>query len=87
MSLRHSCQPNIGIAGKNKIVALCKIRRGAELTIDDSTTEADLRWHKKCSCGAKSCRGLVRSVQFLPEEIYKKCLPYVSDYIQKVRRS
>lgn len=86
LSLRHSCRPSIGIRGKNEVVALHDIARGTELTIDDSTTEADPRWHKKCNCGEKNCRKIIRSVQFLSEKIYRSYLPYVSEFIKEIRK-
>lgn len=81
--LKHSCQPNTVLTGKNEVLALSEIQQGEELTIDDSITELDPRWKRKCNCGEKNCRKVIRSIQFLPEEIFKKYEPYVSDFASK----
>jgi hypothetical protein len=86
-SLRHSCDPNVGISGERDVVSLRTIRAGEEIRIDDSITEAQPGWNVKCDCGAKLCRGIVRSVQYLPEEIFEKYLPYVPAFIQEAYRS
>lgn len=84
MAVRHSCQPNAGFSGKNIVVAMKDIAANQEITIDDSVTEADHFWHEKCHCGAKNCRGIIRAIQFLPAAIYKKYLPFISEYLKKV---
>jgi len=81
--LNHSCNPNMGIKGKVTFVALRKIKKDEELTIDYSITESDKFWKMKCKCGAKNCRKIIRSVQFLPKNTYKIYIPYVPRYFQK----
>lgn len=85
--LRHSCAPNVGLNDSREVIALRAIRRNEELAIDDSITEADPRWRKRCSCGAKNCRGVVRSIQFLPQAAFRKYLPYIPSFLQQVYRS
>ena len=82
--LNHSCNPNMGIRGKLLFVALRDIRKGEELNFDYSTTEDDLLWRMKCSCGAKNCRKIIHSVQSLPKNTFHRYLPYISAYFQKV---
>lgn len=84
--IQHSCNPNAGFSKKNTVMAMKTIKAGEEITIDDSVTEADPNWHTKCNCRAKNCRKDIRSIQYLPEEIYKKYLPFIPDYMQKVYR-
>lgn len=86
LSIRHSCQPNAGLDKKNIVVAMKTIKAGQEITIDDSITEADPNWHEKCNCGDKNCRKIIRSIQYLPEKNYKKYLPFIPDYMQRVYR-
>jgi SET domain-containing protein len=81
--IRHSCAPNVGIKGVSSVVAMKNIRPGEELTIDDSMTEADIRWQRRCHCGSKQCRGLVKSVQFLTSKLFEKYKPYMSDFVKK----
>lgn len=85
LKFEHSCRPNLGMRGNDEVVALREIRCDERLTIDDSITEADPSWHKKCNCGESNCRKIIRSIQFLPEEIYQSYLPYVSNFIKKMR--
>jgi len=84
LAIRHSCNPNAGFGKQNIVVAMKTIHANQEITVDDSVTEADPNWHAKCNCGEKNCRGIIRSVQYLPEKIYKKYLPFISEYMQKV---
>lgn len=82
--INHSCNPNVGIKGRVTVMALRDIKEGDELTIDYSTIEGDTRWEMECLCGEKNCRKVIRSVQFLPKEQFKKYLPYVPTYFQKL---
>lgn len=82
--LNHSCEPSAGIKGKVAVVALKDIREGQEITIDYSTIEGDERWRMNCSCGSDKCRKIVKSIRYLPEEVYRSYLPYIPRYFQKL---
>ena len=82
--LNHSCSPSVGINGTVKLVALHDLKEGEELTIDYSTIEGDTRWEMKCKCGEANCRGIIRSIHFLPELQFNKYLPYISSYFKKI---
>lgn len=82
--LNHSCDPNTGIKGTVTFVALRDIRVGEELTIDYSVTEEDLNWMMKCSCGSKTCRKVVRSINYLNQKTIKRYLPFVPTYFKRV---
>lgn len=82
--LNHSCDPNMGIKGKVIFVALRNIKPNEELTFDYSTTEDDIFWKFKCNCGARKCRKVLYSIQYLPKPVFEKYLPYVPTYFQKV---
>jgi len=83
--LNHSCDPNSGIKGTVTIVALKQIKKGEHITIDYSITEGDKYWRLagKCKCGAKNCRGTIRSIHYLPKRIYVKYMPYIPQFLQK----
>ena len=83
--LNHSCNPNSGIRDKVVIVAMRDIERGEEITLDYSITEADPYWKMKCKCGNRNCRKIIRSIQFLPEEIYRRYEPFVPEFLRRVR--
>lgn len=84
--LNHSCEPNAGVKGSVTIVARKNIKEGEHITIDYSTTECDPFWDldDDCKCGAKNCRKVICSIQSLPVRIYRKYLPYIPTYFQKV---
>lgn len=96
--LNHSCNPNAGVRGQitiddnqtakgqYEIVALKNIKEGEEITIDYSIIEGDDLWEMECRCGAKNCRKVIRSVHTIPPQQFKKYLPYVPDYFQKLYR-
>lgn len=81
--INHSCNPNAGSRGKVTILAMKGIKKDEGITIDYSTTEEDPYWRMKCNCGSKNCRKIIRSVQFLPEEIFKRYKPYIPKYLQR----
>jgi len=82
--INHSCDPNMGVKGKVTFVALKNIKPGDELTFDYSINEADINWSMKCGCGSRLCRKAIKSTQFLPKKTYRKYLPYIPRYFQKV---
>ena len=83
MYVNHSCDPNTGIKGKVTFVALRNIKKDEEITFDYSISEDSL-WEMPCNCGAKNCRKIVGGIKTLPEKTYKKYLPYIPKYFQKV---
>ncbi len=82
--LNHSCDASAGIKGRLSLVALRDMKEGDEITIDYSTIEGDALWEMKCACGSKKCRGIVRSIQYMPEDSYKHYLPYIPAYFRSL---
>ena len=56
----HSCAPNLGYAGGDRIVALRAIRPGEHLTMDYGTYTFSFDHEFACRCGAIGCRRRVR---------------------------
>jgi hypothetical protein len=90
--INHSWKPNKGIRGKVSFVAMKDIRKDEEIVVDYSITECDPDWVLGdyqtlepilCSCGSAHCRGLIRAIQFLPENISNSYLPYIPPRFQK----
>ena len=81
--LNHSCEPNAAIAGKKTLFALENIAKGEEITIDYSMTDADPQWSLDCDCKTKSCRGRIGAIYTVPEEVYRRHMPYVPRYFQR----
>ena len=82
----HSCNPNSAIKGKVIVEALQNIKKGEEITLDYSLCEADIFWHIKCECGAKNCRKIIKSIQFLPQKTFAKNISMVPKYYRQVFR-
>ena len=84
--INHSCSPNLGIRGSRTMVALKNIKKGEELLLDYSITESDQLWKldKKCKCGSKNCRKIIKSIQYIPKEVFNGYMPHIPKYFQKV---
>ncbi len=54
----HSCDPNTAYQGLN-VVALKRINRSEELTLDYGNFLDDSMMPFQCSCGSEKCRGLI----------------------------
>lgn len=80
----HSCNPDTGIKGRVTIVAIRDIKKDEELTFDYSLNEADIFWNFKCNCEGKDCRKVIKSIQFLPREVFKKNKFYIPKYYEMV---
>lgn len=81
--INHSCAPNVACNGAFEVVALRPIKPGEEITTDYSITEASPSWRLKCTCRQTNCRELIRSVQFLPADLYATYKKYIPRFIQK----
>ena len=82
--LNHSCEPNSAIKGKVTVVAIQPIKSGEEITTDYSLSEADIFWKINCSCQSRSCRKIIKSIQFLPDNIFNKYKSYIPDYFRRI---
>ena len=83
--VNHSCDPNAAIMGTKTAVALRDIQKDEEITIDYSMSDADPYWKGiHCHCGAKDCRKEIKTIYTVPPEVFKKHMPYVSRYFQRL---
>ena len=83
--LNHSCAANCVITARRSVVALTTIREHDEITIDYSTTEVDPFWQMMCQCGRPGCRRIIRGVQSLPPQIYRRFRPYLGAFLRRAR--
>lgn len=58
----HSCDPNTAYDGLN-VIALRKIKRGEELTLDYTTFLNDEMESFICNCGATNCKKIIQGVR------------------------
>ena len=65
--LSHSCEPNCGIVGVDKLYTMRHVHARDELTWDYAMTEwSDARI--ECLCGSPHCRGVIGSYGYLTPE-------------------
>lgn len=84
--LNHSCDPNCGIKGLYRIVAMRNIRRGEQITWDYEMTEMSTWWRMKCLCGSQFCRSKIGHFKFMPLEVRKRYKGFISRWI-KIREN
>ena len=70
----HSCNPNAGIRGNRRLVAIRPIAPGDEIRFDYSTTMAENNWTMPCRCGEPGCRGVVTDFRHLPPVVRARYL-------------
>lgn len=81
--INHSCEPNAAISGTKTVVALEKIPKNTEITIDYSMTDADPHWSIQCHCKSKTCRKEIRAIYTVPTHVFKRHMPYIPRYFQR----
>ena len=79
--LNHSCVPNCGIKNLFDIVAMKTINPGEELFWDYEMTEDNDTWKMKCKCGNSNCRKIIGAYRNMPEDIRKKYIGYISEWL------
>jgi hypothetical protein len=67
--VNHSCNPNAGLVGNRRLVALRRIARDEEIRFDYSTTMDDGLWTLDCLCGDPACRRVVTDFHLLPDAV------------------
>lgn len=79
--INHSCEPNLGIDGSVKFVAMRDIREGEELTFDYAMSESS-NYEMKCHCGNNNCRNIITGNDWKLKSLQEKYNGYFSDYLQ-----
>lgn len=80
--INHSCDPNCGIKGLFKVVAMRDIEKGEQITWDYEMTEMHPYWRMRCRCGTPGCRKLIGNHRNMPEKIRKKYKGYISRWLR-----
>ncbi len=81
--INHSCEPNCGIKGLTRVVAMRPIVAGEQISWDYEMTEKNKYWKMKCKCGASGCRGTIGHYKNMPRSVRKKYVGFISDWITK----
>ena len=79
--INHSCNPNVGLKWRNTIVAMQKIKKDEEVTMDYALSDTLPLWHMKCGCKSKNCRKVVKPYQDLSYQRQRKYIKYTAKYI------
>ena len=78
--INHSCEPNVGFAGNNVLVAMRDISAGEELTTDYALFD-DHDGMMHCQCGTPSCRGMIGGRDWQRPDLQRKYGNYFSSYL------
>lgn len=81
--LNHSCEPTAGMSGQIGVVALRDLTPGEEVCIDYAMCDGSPYDEFDCNCGASSCRGQVRSDDWMSPELQARYAGYFSPYLQR----
>lgn len=82
--INHSCDPNVAIVTKRKVVAITDIPENTEIAMDYSLSESEPGWSIQCTCKSPHCRKHIGPIQTIPESTYKKFKRYISKPFQNV---
>lgn len=82
--INHSCNPNVAIVTKRKVVALVDIPKNTEIVMDYSLSEAEPGWSIQCTCNSEHCRKNIGPIQTIPESTYRRFKRHISKSFQKV---
>lgn len=80
--INHSCEPNLGIVGKNVLVAMKNIKQGEELSFDYAmcdTQNEDIY----CLCNKSLCRKVITGNDWKISTLQKRYGMFFSEYILK----
>ena len=80
--INHSCEPNAGFRGQITLVAIRDIETGEEVCIDYAMCDSTPYDEFECGCGAGSCRGYIRGIDWQNPELWEKYDGYFSTYLQ-----
>ena len=84
--INHSCDPNVAIVTKRKVIAIRDIKPDEELLMDYSFTEADKDWvlPGRCHCGARNCRKTIGPIFTLSKVEFNKNRANIPKNFQRV---
>ena len=83
--INHSCDPNCGIKRLNRVVAMCTIKKGEQITWDYEMTEKNRWWRLRCRCGSKICRNVIGNYENMPKATRAKYRGYISSWLTKTK--
>ncbi|TSC68826.1 MAG: nuclear protein SET [Parcubacteria group bacterium Gr01-1014_66] len=79
--INHSCDPNCGINGSLKIVAMRTIAADEEITFDYAMSESH-KFRLACGCKRTNCREVLTGDDWQIPELQRRYKGYFSQYLQ-----
>lgn len=79
--MNHSCEPNCGIKGLYRVVAMRDVAAGEQLTWDYEMTEKSSWWRMQCKCGSPGCRRVIGNYLRMPRSVREKYKGYISRWL------
>ena len=71
-ALNHSCEPNLGWAGDDTLVAVHDIAADDELTLDYATVLDDPDYAMVCHCETYRCRQMIEGTDWQIPQLQKR---------------
>ena len=82
--VNHSCDPSVWMADEITVVARRDLAAGGEITGDYALWEADDAYLvESCTCGAVTCRGVVRGTDWQRPELQERYAGHFLPYIER----
>ena len=79
----HSCDPNAGLRGDVRLIALKDIAVGDAITFDYATCVTERDWKMKCFCGEANCRQQVTGNDWMVRKLQRKYAGHWMSFIQE----
>jgi SET domain-containing protein len=82
--VNHSCDPSVWMADEVTVVSRRDIASGDEITGDYALWESDDAYLvEACTCGAATCRGVVRGTDWQRPELQQRYAGHFLPYIER----
>ena len=82
--VNHSCDPSVWMNDEITVVARRNIEAGGEITGDCALWEAeDSYLVESCTCGADTCRGVIRGSDWQLPELQQRYAGHFLPYIER----
>lgn len=80
--INHSCEPNAGIGGRLRVIAMRPIEPGEEVCFDYAMVESG-PYVIGCECGAARCRGTITGEDWKMADLQTRYELFFSEYLAR----
>jgi hypothetical protein len=81
--INHSCNPNAGLEGQIKVVALRDIAVGEQVCFDYAMSDGSPYDEFECFCGSPQCRHYITGEDWRLQDLQERYHGYFMPYLQK----